>query len=257
MGGATQFGMEKEIALNLLLTASKYPNIDFIGVHAYQGTGILDWKIILYHTELILQVADELQQQAGKEFSFIDIGGGFGIPYYDGDSIFDWKALDIPLNELIKQYLTKHPQIETFAIESGRFLVGPSGVFVAHVIDVKKTGGKWFIILDGGTNVFGGDNRYRGFRPTPVQVLNNNNQNAESLSLCGPLCTSADQLAVDTLLPMPHVGDLIAFYQAGAYALTASPGLFLSHGFPREVIFQNDKLFLIRERMTLKSMSLI
>jgi diaminopimelate decarboxylase len=251
MGGVTQFGMEKEVALNMLLNTSKYPNLEIIGIHVYLGTGILDWRIILQHTEMILQVADELQQQTGKEFSFVDIGGGFGIPYYEGDQALDLIGLHIHLNEIIKKYLVKYPQTKTFAMESGRFLVGSSGAFVTRVIDVKKSSGKWFIILDGGTNVFGGDNRYRGFRLTPVQVLNYENQKTESLNLCGPLCTSADQLAVDTLLPKPHIGDFIAFYQAGAYGLTASPGFFLSHGFPREVIYRDNKLSLIRERITI------
>ena len=251
MGGTTQFGMEPKIALGALIDASNYTDLEIIGIHAYLGTGILNWEVVLEHTQMILRVADELQQKSSNEFRFIDVGGGLGIPYYDGDEEPGWDALRAPLANLIDEYLRKHPQTETLAVESGRFLVGPSGVFLARVLDVKLSGDKWFAILDGGTNVFGGDNRYRGFRPTPVRVLGNESTTAQPLTLCGPLCTSADQLAVDTLLPLPGIGDLVAFYQAGAYGLTASPGLFLSRGFTCEVLVHDGRrLSLIRERPT-------
>ncbi|MCA9731941.1 alanine racemase [candidate division KSB1 bacterium] len=251
MGGTTQFGMEKDCAIKII-NSSKYPNLDFIGIHAYLGTGILDPKSILNHTEIILQIADDIQLQSGRNFSFIDVGGGFGVPYYEWEQMPDWKSLQSSLNILIQSYLAKHPSTKTFAIEAGRFLVAHSGVFIASVLDIKKSNDKCFAILDGGTNVFGGDNRYRGFRPTPMRVINaKRNLNFEPITLCGPLCTSADQLAANTLLPMPKIGNLIGFYQAGAYGLTASSGFFLSHGFPAEVLFQNDKLSLIRERINI------
>lgn len=250
MGGATQFGMEPKVALSVLIDASDYTDLEIIGLHAYLATGILDWEVVLKHTQMILQVADELQRESGKELKFIDVGGGLGIPYYNNDKVPDWDALRVPLANLIDEYLRKHPQTETIAVESGRFLVGPSGVFLTRVLDVKLSGDKWFVILDGGTSVFGGDNRYRGFRPTPVRVLGEEGAKVEPITLCGPLCTSADQLAVDTLLPVPRIGDLVAFYQAGAYGLTASSGLFLSHGFPCEVLVHEERLSLIRECIT-------
>ena len=236
MGGATQFGMEPDNALSVLIDANAYTNLEFIGLHGYLGTGILDWKIVLEHAQVILQVAETLQRESNREFSFIDIGGGFGIPYYDFDEPPDWDALHIPLANLVREYLRKHPQTKTFAVESGRFLIGPSGVFLTRVLDVKVSRGKWFVVLDGGINVFGYDNRYRGFRPTPIRVLDCVDTKVQPITLCGPLCTSADRLATDILLPLPNIGGLVVFYQAGAYELTASPGLFLSHGFPCEGI---------------------
>ncbi len=250
MGGATQFGMEPEEAINLLTKVNDYAHLDFIGLHAYLGTGILDWKIVLKHTEMIFQVAEQLQRQSNLKFIFVDIGGGFGIPYYDGDEEPDWNALHVPLTKLIGEYLQAHPWTERIAVESGRFLIGPSGVFLTRVVDVKSSAGSWFVILDGGTNAFNYDNRYRGYRPTPIRVLGCEDTRVQPVTLCGPLCTSADRLAADTLLPLPKIGDLVVFYQAGAYGLTASPGLFLSHGFPCEVLTQEGQLSLIRERFT-------
>lgn len=250
MGGATQFGMEPEVALGVLEGIDDFTNLEIVGLHAYLGTGILAWQEVLEHTQMILEIADQLQQQSGREFSFIDVGGGFGIPYYHRDNAPDWNVLSVPLADLVEEYLQKHPWTETLAVESGRFLAGPAGVFLTSVLDVKSLQDKWFVILDGGINVFGGEDHYRGFRPTPVRVLGNEGGSKEPITLCGPLCTSADRLAVDTLLPMPRIGDLVAFYQAGAYRFTASPGLFLSHGFPCEVLAHEGQLSLIRERMT-------
>lgn len=250
MGGATQFGMEPHAALDVLINTDRYSNLEIIGLHAYLGTGILDLEVLLRHTHMVLQTADELQRMSGKELEFIDVGGGLGIPYYSGDEAPDWQALTAPLCAVIDEYRQDHPGTDVLAFESGRFLVGPSGVFLTQVLYLKESQGRFFAVLDGGTSVFGGDDPYRGFRPTPVRVLARRVAPSHPITLCGPLCTTADRLAVDTLLPVPDVGDLVAFYQAGAYKLTASPGLFLSHGFPCEILMQGDRFRLIRKRTT-------
>jgi len=250
MGGATQFGMEAEAALGLLRESFGSTSLEIMGLHAYLGTGILTWQEVLENTQSILQMADHLQQDSGKELSFIDVGGGFGIPYFDREREPDWDGLVSPLAMIVDQYRLRHPYTKTLAFESGRFLIGPAGVFVTSVLDVKHRGHICFVILDGGINVFGGEDYYRGFRPPPVRVLCEDGRTNEPITLCGPLCTPADRLAVDTLLPLPRIGELVAFYQAGAYRFTASPGLFLSHGFPCEVLAHEGQLSLIRERMT-------
>lgn len=250
MGGITQFGMEAEVALGLLKTAHTLEGIQIVGLHAYLGTGVLDWKHVLAHTKTILQTADRLQRQSGRALSFIDVGGGFGIPYHHRDKPTNWECMKEPIAELLNRYLTAHPQTETIAVESGRFLIGPAGVFLASVLDVKRTKDTWFVILDGGINVFGGDDPYRGFRPPPIRIVGCEREYDQPVTLCGPLCTTADRLATDLVLPMPQQGDVIAFYQAGAYRFSASPGLLLSHGFPREAMVKNGRFFLIRERLS-------
>jgi diaminopimelate decarboxylase len=182
-------------------------------------------------------------------FEFIDMGGGFGIPYYETESTLDLPALRTALLDLIDQYCRKYPATSMIAVESGRFLVGSAGVFVARVIDVKTCRGQCFVVLDGGINVFGGYDRYAGARPTPIRVAGADDRSSETLTLCGPLCTPLDRLAANVVLPMPRIGDLIIFYLAGAYGCTASPGLFLSHGFPAEVMVMGEDLALIRRRM--------
>lgn len=247
-GSVRQFGMEPEAALGVLRSASGSDNVEIVGIHGYLGGQILDWKVILEHSRLILQTSEELQRASASAFKFIGLGGGFGIPYHDADQALDFSSLGPALADLICDYRLKYPETERITVESGRFLVGPAGVFVAGVVDVKRIYHWNFAILDGGINVFRGYDRTGGLKPTPVRVLDRSEDSPEPLTLCGPLCTASDRLSVDVLLPMPGIGDLVACYMAGAYGYSSSPGLLLSHGFPCEVMADGEELVLIRRR---------
>ena len=250
MGGETQFGMDPATALRILEDKHHLSNIEIIGIHGYLGTQILDWKVIIEHSRRILETADELQQKSGQLFSCIDLGGGFGIPYHENDASLNLQDLHAGLSDLLAGYVAKYPSIKNIAVESGRFLVGSSGVFVARVLDVKKSNEQYFVILDGGINVFGGFDRYVGSRPAPIRLLEKEGSEEKTVTLCGPLCTPLDRLAANILSPLPKNGSLIVFYLAGAYGYSASPGLFLSHGYPSEILVSPAEYFLIRQRLS-------
>ncbi len=250
MGGETQFGMDPITALSILQERHHLSNIEIIGIHGYLGTQVLDWTAIIEHSRRILEIADELQQKSGELFSFIDLGGGFGIPYHESDAPLNLQELGAGLFDLLADYVEKYPSIQNIVVESGRFLVGSSGVFVARVLDIKKSNQQNFVILDGGINAFGGFDRYVGSRPTPIRLLEKENSEEKVLTLCGPLCTPLDRLAANILSPLPKNNSLIVFYLAGAYGYSASPGLFLSHGYPSEVLISQNESFLIRQRIS-------
>jgi len=247
MGGETQFGMASQEA-EKILQRTDLKNIKIIGIHSYAGTGILDGKAVLDNCKKVLSISRELQEKTKKQLSFIDMGGGLGIPYYSGDSEPNWDDIKSPLAALIDTYINDNPWANNLAIESGRFLIGPAGVFISRVLYKKENGGKHFLILDGGSNVYNHD-RYAGARIPPICVAGRRNEPNELVSICGPLCTTLDRLAADVIMPKTRVNDIIVFYLAGAYGLTQSPGLFLSHGYPSEVISKNNRLSLIRERL--------
>lgn len=249
MGGATQFGMEPDLALQILKNRKEYSHIRIIGIHGYLGTGILDPENVFEHSKMILEVFDKLQKPLDYLFSIVDLGGGLGIPYFDNDPQPNWLILQNMLNELFAKYREENQYLKIF-FEIGRFLVGPCGVFVAKVIDVKENFGKVFVILDGGTNVFRLDAHYGGFKIPPLKILSDiSTSTSQPISICGPLCTSSDRLAVDVIIPKPELGDYIVFYLAGAYGLTANPGLFLSHGYPKEIMLEDNHLKLIRDNI--------
>jgi diaminopimelate decarboxylase len=163
------------------------------------------------------------------------------------NQMLDLNSLHSQFSNLIDEYQQQYPATELIAVESGRFLVGPAGIFVTRVVDIKYLYGKCFVVLDGGVNVFGGHDRYVGARPLPIRVINYSERALENLTLCGPLCTPLDRLAANVVLPRPRIGSLVVFYLAGAYGYTASPGLFLSHGFPYEVLATGKELKCIRK----------
>ncbi len=250
MAGATPFGIEIEEAEELLrlygeVGHGKAGAVELVGVHGFLGTRILDWRALAQNVELVLEAADRLQRTTGQTFTFVDVGGGFGTPLYEGEEELDLASLALALNKLIGRYLVKYPGT-IIAMESGRYLVAGAGVLVTRVLDVKRNGGKLFVIVDGGLHVLGGRDGYYGARCTSFRLLGAGGRGVETFTVCGPLCTPLDRLASDVEGEVPRPGDLLAFYLAGAYGPTAGPGLYLSRGFPAEVLADENGFNLMR-----------
>ncbi len=249
MGGQTQFGMTVDEARLVLRGASRHPGVRIIGVHAYLGAAILDARRIVSNTRSILATASALQAETKSCFSFVGLGGGFGVPCYAGDEPLGLQRMRSQLQSAASKYLTDHPDSKRLIFESGRFLMARCGVLVCRVIDVKSHGGSCFVILDGGVGAVGGRDGYLGARAMPIEALDASGP-PRVTTLCGPLCTPADRVAAGVAFPEVKPGALVAIHLAGAYGLTASAGLFLSHGSPAEVMIRNSEARLIRQRTT-------
>lgn len=245
MSGNTQFGMDEEEAVSYFLNKHKYPSLNFMGIHVYAGTNIMEEEIFLSTTEQILKLSADMQKKTGETFSFLDIGGGLGVPVYDKDKAVRPDAVREQLNMAVKEYRKNFPGTG-IAMEAGRYLAASAGVFLARIMDIKKVKGKKYLILDGGTNNLLYSGKY-GFDIPPLKVVGKKGEEMEMVTLCGPSCTPVDRMAVDIFINKCEEGDMIAFYQAGAYGLTAAPGLFLSFGYPKEVMLENNELKLIRK----------
>jgi diaminopimelate decarboxylase len=121
--------------------------------------------------------------------------------------------------------------------ESGRFLAGPAGALVTRVVDVKTIGGRRFVLLDGGINtsgLFGGGNGVRGLSHSVIRDGAVRTGGSAS-NICGPLCTPMDRLATSVACPA-KVGDLVVWWNMGAYGFTAAPVNFLSFPAAAEVL---------------------
>lgn len=248
MGGRTQFGMTLEEALAVLQADLRHSGeIDIEGAHAYLGTRILDHRSIIANTALILETVATLQRASGRRLRVIDVGGGFGVPCYRAEQALDLSSLRKELDRIIGRFIDSHPWTETVFFESGRFLTARSGVLICSVIDVKLRDGLTFVVLDGGAGAIGGRDGYAGARPMPVDVIGHRGPDSV-MSLCGPLCTPIDRVAANVVLPTPCPGSLLVFHLAGAYSLTASAGMFLSHGCAAEVLVDGPREALVRER---------
>ena len=168
----------------------------------------------------------------------LNLGGGFGIPYFPGEQPLDLAPIGENLRTLVPQVKTALPQA-TIALELGRYLVGESGVYVCRVLDKKVSRGHVFLITDGGLHhhLAASGNFGQVIRKNyPVLIANRvGSPRRENASVVGPLCTPLDLLADRMDLAEAEVGDLVAVFQSGAYGLTASPRGFLSHPEPAEL----------------------
>jgi diaminopimelate decarboxylase len=251
MGGKPrQFGIDEAQLVAATDLVGRHPNVQIMGVQVYLGTRILDEESIVDNTRRILELAERLASTLGFPLDMVDVGGGLGIAYFDGERDLDLDLLTTRLNPLFEEFAGRHPRTR-LVMELGRFLTAVSGTYVIRVRYVKTSLGQNFAVADGGTNhhmaaVGVGSYVKRDF---PMRLLNRIDEPAsESWSVSGPLCTPNDLLGKNVALPPVRPGDLIGILRSGAYGPTASPVLFLSHGYPAEVLLHNGQSYLVAER---------
>jgi len=212
---------------------------DWRGFHVYAGSQALSADAVADTQAATIALCARLAEEAGTAPPVINLGGGFGVPYFAGDVALDVEQVGARLADA----LATRPAIlaETrFAIELGRWLVAEAGVYLARVIDRKESGGETFLVLDGGLHhqlAASGNFGTVVRRNYPLAVAHRMGEPAtETVSVVGPLCTPLDRLGDRVALPHADVGDLVAVFLAGAYGATASPSAFLGHPPAREVV---------------------
>jgi diaminopimelate decarboxylase len=239
MGGrASPFGVDAARVPDLVarLIAG---GADWRGFHIFAGSQSLDSGAISEAQAATIVLAGRLADQIGTPPPLVNLGGGFGIPYFAGDTPIDVEGIGRALGH----QLDRLPPIlatSRFAIELGRWLVGEAGVYLARIVDRKQSGGETFLVVDGGLNHhlaatgnFGTVVR----RNYPVALAGRIGAEPEEVvSIVGPLCTPLDRLADRVALPRADVGDVIAIFASGAYGATASPSAFLGHPPVRELL---------------------
>lgn len=234
MSGITQFGMSKEeIIKNWEEVMSSSNQVKCIGLHCYQGTNILDETNLINEFKHILEEYYDICKTLGQSPLILDLGGGFGNPLSKKDKCLDLIKLKTGMLNLFSSWKEVFKSTK-FVFESGRFIVGSAGHFLTRVVDVKQLHNKKYVFVDGGIHCYGGLSRTSAFRHPPIRVLNNEPK-IETITICGPSCTPLDIIAIDINLQKSKEGDLLIVDNAGSYQFSASPGKFLSFGFPKEV----------------------
>ncbi len=255
MGGKpAPFGIDEENLEQALDVIAAESHLQFHGIHLFVGTQVLKHEVLITQYRKGLEIARHAAEYMDTPLSTLDFGGGLGIPYFGNESSLDLEGLRLGLQQLMAEidgdpYLAK----TQFLVEPGRFLVGPCGVYIARVNDIKVSRGKKFAILDGGMHhhlAASGNLGQVIKRNYPVAVLNKLEQHPaeEAIDVVGPLCTPLDTLARNVSLPELEIGDLVGIFQSGAYARAASPMGFLSHPVPPEVWVERGQAILINER---------
>lgn len=238
-GGPRQFGVDAERVPSMLARMKQLP-LEFYGFHIFCGSQNLRCVAIMEAQRNTFALARRLAVDAPGSVKLLNMGGGFGIPYFPGEQALDIAAVGAHLTDMMTDARRDFPEAE-FVIELGRYLVGEAGLYVSRVIERKESRGQLFLITDGGMHhhLAASGNFGQVIRKNyPVLVANRVQPEGEpvSASVVGPLCTPLDLMADKMMLGHAQEGDLIAVLQSGAYGLTASPTAFLSHPQPLEVL---------------------
>lgn len=236
-GGPKQFGIDAE-TLPALLPTIEAP-LRFEGFHIFSGSQNLRAEAIIEAQSRALELANRLAAHAPAPVRTLNIGGGFGIPYFPGEARLDLAAVGRHLHGLVDAAKKSLPEA-AIVVELGRYLVGEAGIYVARVIDRKVSRGEVFLVTDGGLHhhLSASGNFGQVIRKNYPVTIGTRAADAqrETASVVGPLCTPLDLLADRMDLARADVGDLVVVFQSGAYGLTASPGHFLSHPAAIEVL---------------------
>lgn len=238
-GGPKQFGVDAEIVPELLARMKALP-VEFYGFHIFCGSQNLKAEAIIEAQTNTFELARRLAAHAPGPVRLLNLGGGFGIPYFPGEPPLDLAAVGTNLAALMPDARRDFPEAE-FVIELGRFFVGEAGLYVSRVIERKESRGQIFLVMDGGMHhhLAASGNFGQVIRKNyPVLVGNRVEPEGEAqpASAVGPLCTPLDVLGDRMDLGHAREGDLVVVLQSGAYGLTASPIAFLGHPAPVEVL---------------------
>ncbi len=237
-GGSQQFGIDVE-QLEPVFALLKDPQLELVGLHIFTGSQNLNPQAIISAHDNIFDLVARLKSQYSFNLKHLNIGGGFGIPYFPGDKPLELSEISDNLKRLRDKHSALLEKVEII-LELGRYLVGNAGIYVSEITDIKISRGKKYLITNGGLHhhLAASGNFGQVLRKNyPVTIGNKvNSKDTETVSVVGPLCTPLDLLAHKMDLPIANIGDLVVIYQSGAYGFTASPRDFLSHAEPLELL---------------------
>lgn len=251
-GCASPFGISEEDIFEELPKIFALQNIRFQGLHVYNASGILDYRLLLQNVQNVFEMVNRIEEKFPEEkCKYIDFGGGLGIDYaHSGEKSenCDVQKFYEGVQKKVEEF---HFENRTLIMEISRFLVAESGIYVTKIRDIKHSRGTNFYICDGGINHFMTTRHFS--RNHPIALLPQNTKKdeksyEENINVTGPLCTGIDYIAQNITLPKAEIGDYICIEKTGCYGLNAGIHAFLSHRMPIEVLYDEQSWKVIRER---------
>jgi diaminopimelate decarboxylase len=241
-GGPQAFGIDEEQVPHLLSRIAKMKHVHFTGFHLFAGSQNLKAAALIEFFSLSFSLLKELAPLCPLPPQVINLGGGFGIPYFPHDTELDIETVGARLGELLTAYREHFPHAR-FVIESGRYLIGESGVYVTRVRYKKVSRGETFVIVDGGLHHHLAATGNFGQvipRNYPIALLQSlDKPSVEKVNIVGPLCTPLDRLGSAVEVSTVEEGDIFGIFASGAYGFSASPRSFLSHPEPIEIVLDD------------------
>lgn len=246
-GGGVKFGIdlaEVETARCVAEDAGRR----VVGIHAHIGSGIDDLHPLLNAARTLLDLSD-----AFPNLEFINFGGGFSIPYKPQDREFPIAAYGEELTNIADAKLRRRNL--TAILEPGRYIVAQCGTLIARVTAERISGGMEWIGCDTGFNHLARPSKYNAYH----HILNagrDPNGPTRDVVVAGNICESGDVFTRDPqghpitrAIADPHIGDLFAFCDAGAYGFSMASH-YNARLLPPEVLVDGDEARLIRKRQT-------
>ncbi|MDB5799408.1 MAG: pyridoxal-dependent decarboxylase, exosortase system-associated [Rhodocyclales bacterium] len=243
-GGPKQFGVDAE-QVPALLDEIGQIGLAFEGFHIFAGSQNLRADAIIEAQHLSYQLALRLAAHAPGPVKSLNLGGGFGIPYFPGEQRLELAPIAEVLQGIADDAGRNLPGAR-LVLELGRYLVGEAGIYVTRVVDRKQSRGLTYLVVDGGLHhhLAASGNFGQVIRKNyPVAIYPQNGQRnasaaqAERVTVVGPLCTPLDVLGDQIECNgRAEIGDFVVLFQSGAYGASASPAAFLSHPAVKEVL---------------------
>lgn len=221
------------------LESTDYDALNVRGFHVFQWGNLLDLKQLGTIWSRIMTELQNLADTLLMKTEVIDLGGGLGIPYSDGDQALPFADVAELLNSLHKQF-----HFDEIWLELGRYMVGECGTYVTQVVDRKIVRGADLLVTAGGMNHIARPSLTG--QPFPCINLDREALATQQFQIHGPLCTALDKLGTLDLADDTSPGDWLAFYQAGAYGMTESMPYFLCHDLPAEIISLDGNVSIIQ-----------
>lgn len=239
----TKFGLPVPVAVGLYRWAANRPHLSIKGIDVHIGSQIVEPKPYKQALRSVLEIVHLLKKE-GIHLEYLDLGGGFGVPY-EGDEM-DIRLLADTIVPIMKKSGLK------LILEPGRSVIGEAGSLVTRVLSVKASGGKTFVITDAGMTELIRPSHYGGYHPIRP-VREHSGREVKKVDVVGPICESGDFLARDRALPLPKAGDLLAVGVAGAYGFTMASN-YNARPRPAEVMVDRGRAHLVRKRETLEDL---
>jgi diaminopimelate decarboxylase len=234
-----KFGISIEEALSIYNQAASLPHINVVGVHQHIGSQITRVEPFRESLSMIRDLAKMLRGN-GLDIRYINIGGGFGIPYQKEEVPYP-RDYARALEPILKESGC------TVILETGRMIVGNAGVMMTRVLYRKRTGDKDFLVVDAAMNDLIRPSLYGSFHE--ILPVRNRGREEETVDVVGPICESGDFLARGRSMPRAEPGDLLAVMSAGAYGFSMSSN-YNSRRRAAEVMVDEERFGVVRERET-------
>ncbi len=249
-GKSTKFGVQRELVDRVKELLALH-ELRLAGINQHIGSLFLDEDAYVNGARSLLEICS-----AFPNLEFIDLGGGFGIPYHENEPRLDLGRLAEKLDSVIGRFLQGYGKKDvTFKVEPGRYLVAESGLLLGEVHAVKESYGRKYVGTDIGFNVLARPTMYDSYHAIHVAKRQGSEDKTEKVTVVGNICETGDIIAKDRPLPGIAEGDVLAVLDAGAYGFSMA-STYNCRLLPAEVLIdESGAARLIRRRGTLEDLA--